>query len=48
VAVVFADEKDAYIDALEAADVGRPGDFVSFIAERTTDTIELVRRRLGR
>ena len=44
--VVFADQKDAYIDALEAADSGRPASFAAFISERTMDTIELVRSSL--
>lgn len=46
--VIFADQKDLYLDALEAADEGRPGAFVAFIAERAVDTIELVRTSLGR
>ncbi|MDQ3714678.1 MAG: Fic family protein [Actinomycetota bacterium] len=46
--VVFADQKDVYIDVLEAADDGRPGSFVAFIAERTIDTIDLVRATLTR
>ncbi|MEP6650405.1 MAG: Fic family protein [Lapillicoccus sp.] len=44
--VVFADQKDEYLDALEAADVGRPLAFVAFVAERCIDTIELVRGSL--
>lgn len=45
--VVFADQKDLYIDALEAADDAKPGSFVAFVAERCLDTIELVRSSLG-
>ncbi|MBA3251865.1 MAG: Fic family protein [Geodermatophilaceae bacterium] len=45
--VVFADQKEPYLDALEAADARRPQHFVSFVAERTMDTIELVRSSLG-
>lgn len=46
--VVFADQKNLYLDALEAADEGRPDAFVAFVAERAIDTIELVRTSLGR
>lgn len=45
--VVFADQKDDYLDSLESADSGRPESFVSFIERRTIDTIELVRLHLG-
>ncbi|MGL5866870.1 MAG: Fic family protein, partial [Dermatophilaceae bacterium] len=45
--VVFADQKDIYLDALEAADSGRPEAFVNFVGERCLDTIELVRSSLG-
>jgi Fic family protein len=41
--VVFADQRGAYIDALESADAGRPGAFVRFIAERVIDTVDLIR-----
>lgn len=44
--VIFADQKDGYLDALEAADDGRPGAFVGFLGERTMDTIQLVRGAL--
>jgi Fic family protein len=44
--VVFADQRDQYLDALEAADAGRPAAFVAFIGERTIDTIDLVRLSL--
>lgn len=44
--VVFADQKDRYLDALEAADAGRPDDFVGFIAQRAVDAVELVRLHL--
>jgi Fic family protein len=45
--VIFADQKDTYLDALEAADAGEPLPFVAFVAERCIDTIELVRSGLG-
>lgn len=49
--VIFADQKAEYIDALEAADAGNPGPFVSFVSERAIDTINMVlaglRRRHG-
>jgi hypothetical protein len=44
--VIFADQKDAYLDALERADEGEPQAFVSFVNERAIDTIELVRSSL--
>lgn len=44
--VIFADQRDVYLDALEAADLGSPEPFVGFIAERTIDTIEMVRSTL--
>lgn len=45
--VVFADQKDVYIDALESADTGDPRPFVRFIGERAVDAVELVRLHLG-
>lgn len=44
--VIFADQKDRYIDALEAADAGNTGPFVQFIRDRAVDAVELVRRHL--
>lgn len=44
--VVFADQKDQYIDALEAADAGNVSTFVAFIEQRCIDTIEIVRLHL--
>jgi Fic family protein len=44
--VVFADQREAYLDALEAADAGRPGPFTDFIAERVIDTVTLVAQPL--
>jgi Fic family protein len=40
--VIFADQKDEYIDALEAADAGSPHRFVRFIQDRVHDVIGLV------
>lgn len=40
--VVFADQKDAYLDALEDADDGNPTRFVRFVQERVIDMIGLV------
>jgi Fic family protein len=40
--VIFADQKDEYIDALEEADGGLPQRFVHFIQERVQDVIGLV------
>jgi Fic family protein len=40
--VIFADQKDAYLDGLEDADEGRPERFVRFVQERVVDVIGLV------
>ena len=40
--VIFADQKNGYIDALEAADAGRYGAFSQFVFDRTVDTLQLV------
>jgi hypothetical protein len=40
--VIFADQKDAYLDGLEEADEGRPRRFVYFIQERVADVVGLV------
>ncbi len=45
--VVLADQRDTYLDALEAADGGDALAFVRFIRERTIDAIELVRLHLA-
>lgn len=47
--VVFRDERDDYLDALERADAGDVSAFVRFVADRVTDTIGLVSQttRLG-
>ena len=39
--VIFADQKDAYLDGLEEADQGRPRRFVHFVQERVADVIGL-------
>lgn len=44
--VVFADQRDSYLTALEAADAGRPEGFVRFCAERVIDTIQLLKTDL--
>lgn len=40
--VIFADQKNVYIDALEAADAGRYGAFQQFVADAAIDAIQLV------
>jgi hypothetical protein len=40
--VIFADQKDSYLDGLEEADQGRPDRFVRFVQERVVDVIGLV------
>jgi hypothetical protein len=40
--VIFADQKDAYLDGLEQADQGRPERFIRFVQERVVDVIGLV------
>jgi Fic family protein len=40
--VIFADQKDGYIDALEETDRGRPQRFVRFVAERLADIVGIV------
>ena len=40
--VIFADQRNPYLDALEAADDGRRNPFVHFIAERVIDTVMMV------
>ncbi len=44
--VVFADQRDAYLIALEAADAGHPEAFIRFCAERVIDTIQLLKTDL--
>ncbi|NOJ59744.1 Fic family protein [Arthrobacter sp. 260] len=44
--VIFADQRNPYFDALEAADRGNSKPFVSFIGERVVDTIGLIRSSL--
>lgn len=46
--VVFADLRNEYLDALEAADAGRPGPFVTFVEQRAVDAIGIVRASLSR
>lgn len=40
--VIFADQKDAYLDGLEDADQGRPRRFLRFVQERVADVVGLV------
>jgi Fic family protein len=40
--VIFADQKPAYLDALELADAGTHSMFVQFIAERAVDVVRMV------
>lgn len=41
--VIFADQRNPYFDALEAADKGNAKPFIDFIGERAVDAIGLVR-----
>jgi len=40
--VIFADQKDEYLDALQETDSGRPDRFVRFVQERVVDVVGLV------
>ncbi|MFC7877338.1 Fic family protein [Isoptericola sp. NPDC057391] len=44
--VIFADQRDEYLDALEAADAGDPMPFVVFTEERVLDAVNIVRNSL--
>lgn len=44
--VVFADQRDRYLDALEAADGGDSGPFVRFVETRTVDAVSLLEASL--
>ncbi len=44
--IVFADQRNSYYDALEAADNGDPSLFVEFIATRAIDAMNLIRTML--
>ncbi len=44
--VVFADQRDVYLDALEAADGGRHDAFVRFVEQRVLDAVGLVEAHL--
>ncbi len=41
--VVYADQRDAYLDALERADEAEYSSFIDFVAQRLVDVVELVR-----
>jgi len=45
--VVFADQRDVYLDALEAADEGKPDGFVKFMNQRAIDAVQLVQLSFG-
>ncbi len=40
--VIFADQRNAYLDSLEAADTGDATDFVRFVRDRAAETADLV------
>jgi len=40
--VVFADQRDVYLDSLEASDEGDPNGFIQFINQRAIDAVQLV------
>ncbi|MDR1186290.1 MAG: Fic family protein [Bifidobacteriaceae bacterium] len=44
--VIFADQRDRYVDGLEAADSGGPDEFVQFISERVIDAIGVMESAL--
>ncbi|MFL6163234.1 MAG: Fic family protein [Jatrophihabitantaceae bacterium] len=46
--VVFADQKGAYLDALEAADAGVIVPFLNFMSARAVEAVEMVRMEVGR
>lgn len=46
--IVFADQRNDYYDALEAADGGNPFPFIQFVATRTIDGIGIIRSMLQR
>jgi Fic family protein len=41
--LIFADQKDPYIDVLEVVDAGDPRGFVHFMLQRVLDVIDLIR-----
>lgn len=45
--VVFADQKDVYISALELADAGDYSQFIRFVADRVVDSVGMVRSALA-
>ena len=46
--VVFSDQRDLYLDALEQADVGNQGALVRFVEARMLDAVQLVSARIRR
>jgi Fic family protein len=45
--VVFADQRNDYLDALEAADADDPDPFVEFIKERVLDSVGIIEQKLS-
>lgn len=45
--VVFADQKDSYLDSLSLADLGRPQAFVDFVLFRAVDLQQLLTQQLS-
>lgn len=46
--VIFSDQRDTYLDALEQADIGNPGALVRFVEARMLDAVQLVSARVRR
>lgn len=46
--VIFADQKNDYLDALELADAGDHRGFVRFVSERAIDTVQMVRAEMSK
>ncbi len=46
--VIFSDQRDSYLDALEHADVGNQAAFTRFVEARTLDAVQLVNARIRR
>lgn len=46
--VIFADQKNDYLDALELADEGDARGFIRFVSERAIDTVQMVRAEMSK
>lgn len=46
--LVFADQRNQYLDALELADAGDPSSFITFVEARVLDAVGIVRSQLQR